>query len=148
MVTAMVLGIGVAGLVTLYTTADRGLVVSKEQSAALELARQRLERLTTTSPADLPQCSGQVGCRKDLRNLWPDRGVAGTYPCTQWIDGMSAADPRTGTTGRFRVDTTLTAPTAPGQQSGAQIISVSVCWQGADTQIKEITLERLLVPEV
>lgn len=149
MVTAIVLGIGVMGLVSLYGSAGRGVTMSRDQTTALELGRQRLERLSTATVDDLPACAGPPACRDDLSSFAAKKGAAGAYPCTQYVDGMDAQAPAGGqATGRFRIDTSVDVPTGGTQQAGALILSVSVCWSEDGRTVRQLLLERMLVPEV
>ncbi|MBK6684041.1 MAG: prepilin-type N-terminal cleavage/methylation domain-containing protein [Deltaproteobacteria bacterium] len=149
MITAVVLGIGVMGLVSLYGTAGRGVTVSRDQTSALELARQRLERLSTASVDDLPACGGPPSCRQNLSTFANPKGAVGTYPCTQFVDGMDGTAPAVGqASGRFRIDTSIDVPSGSAQQAGALVVTVSVCWSEDGRTIRQLALERMLVPEV
>ena len=62
---------------------------------------------------------------------------------------MDGTAPAVGqASGRFRVDTSIDVPTGSAQQAGALVVTVSVCWSEDGRTIRQLALERMLVPEV
>lgn len=149
MLTSAVLAIGMVALVHTFTQAQAGMRSSRLKTAALRIAEQRLERLSTLPVSRLAGCAGPaLGCRTSMSALAPVLGNVGTFLCTQNVDEMGFTDPTAVTAGQFRVDTSVLAHPDPRQQAGAMILSVSVCWTPVPGFVEQIQLQRLLVPEV
>ena len=149
LVTSAVLGVGMVALAHTYNRAQSGVRQSRLGTAAIRIAEQRLERLATLPVARLAGCAGPAtGCRSNRTTFAPVLGNVGTYRCTQNVDGMGFHDPTALSTGLFRVDTSVSAHPDPRQQTGALVITVSVCWSPAPQQVEQIQLQRMVVPEV
>ena len=149
MLTSAVLAIGMVALAHTYSRAQTGMRASRLKTAALRIAEQRLERLSTLPVDRISACVGPVtGCRSNRSTLAPVLGNVGTYLCTQNVDEMGFADPTALTTGRFRVDTAVQTHPDPRQQAGAMIVTVSVCWTPTPGVVDQVQLQRMIVPEV
>jgi hypothetical protein len=48
----------------------------------------------------------------------------------------------------YRLDTSVVPHPDPGQQTGAQVVTVSACWTDLDGSVHEVQVQRMLVPEV
>ena len=149
MLTSAVLAVGMVALAHTYNRAQTGMRTSRLRTAALRIAEQRIEQLSTVPVGRLAGCvSPAVGCRSDLRTLAPVLGNVGSYRCTQYVDEMGFHDPTATLTGKYRIDTGVQAHPDPRQQSGALVVSISVCWTTNDGRIDQVQLQRMIVPEV
>ena len=149
MLTTVVLGIGVMSVANTFRQASTGVRGSRLATEAMRIAEQRLERLSTVPANRLAVCAGPVtGCRATREQFASELGAAGTFRCTQYVDEMGFHDPTAVTTGKYRVDTAVQAHTDPRQQSGALVVTVSVCWASADRVVEQVQLQRMIVPEV
>ena len=149
MLTSAVLAIGMVALVHTFSQAQNGSRSSRLRTAALRIAEQRIERLSTEPVARLARCVGPVtGCRTNRSTLAAPLGNVGSYRCTQSVDGMDFHDPTAASQGRFRVDTAVQAHPDPRQQVGALVIAVSVCWTASDGLVEQVQVQRMVVPEL
>lgn len=149
MATAAVLGIGMMALTKTYTHAREGSRGSRLRTAAVRIAEQRLERLSTLPVERIAGCVGPTtGCRVNRDALAPVLGNVESYRCTQAVDEMGFIDPAASTTGQFRVDTVVENHPDPRQQAGARVVYVSVCWTSLAGQVEQVQLQRMVVPEV
>jgi hypothetical protein len=146
MVSAVILGIGLVGLVNLHTSSLRGLMKDEMLSVASDVATQRLEEMATMRPGDIPPCAGAVGCRTaDRTDYLPDLSAAGGFECTQRIEG--AGVPRVSGAAeapRYRVDMVVEPHPDPIRQPDGRLLTVSVCWQDYGG-IQELQMRRFIV---
>lgn len=148
LVSVGVLGVGVLGVLNLYATSDHATRSSRSDTTATQLAVERLERIAAQGIEALPACPEEVGCRASHSSLRPPRPGAQGMACTQETSEMGLADPEVGGVGRFRVDTSVRPHPDATQQLGARIVTVSVCWTDDSGYVREVSAERMLVPEV
>jgi prepilin-type N-terminal cleavage/methylation domain-containing protein len=146
MVSAVVLGIGLIGLVNLHASAIRGLMRDEMLAVASDVARQRLELMSTMRPAEVPACAGDVGCRTpDRTDYLPVLPAAGDFECTKQVEGADV--PRVSGAAeapRYRVDMVVEPHPDPIRQPDGRLITVSVCWQDF-AGIQELQMRRFIV---
>lgn len=146
MVSAVVLGIGVAALWAVYSSSARSLGHVRLRDLARRVVDQRLEILGGLSAAALPACGGPSGCRDPGGDMRPDRPSAAGYPCTQWVhqDEVSGG---AITSGPVRIDTVIEVPSAAEQSDQARVLEVSACWQDGTQRILTHVGRRLVLEE-
>jgi type IV pilus assembly protein PilV len=144
MMTSVILGVGVLGLVNMYTSSARGVGTSRHRETATQIALQRIERLTTSPTETLPACGGLVGCRATPAALAPELAPADQFECTQYVSDMGSTEPTGGDDqGGYRLDTIVAPHPSSTQGSDARLISVSVCWTDASGLIQQVMMQRL-----
>jgi hypothetical protein len=145
LISTLLLGVGVIGLVDLYTSSSRGMGSSRHRETATQIAVARMERLTTMPLDELPSCSGVVGCRADSYTMMPELiPSAEAFECTQYVSDMGQHDPRTrGGDGGYRLDTIVAPHPSSGQNGDARVVSVSVCWTDGDGDVQQVFLQSL-----
>lgn len=147
MVATAVLGVAVASLSALYTTAVQGYVTSQRLQDAVEIASQRAEQLATMPADELPACAGAANCRTDNRTLAAPLAPAGAFDCTLQLDAPAVQGPGAAPAGaRFRVDTVVGDHPDNARQPDARLLTVSVCWTDGAGIVHEVQATRLLVP--
>lgn len=146
LISAVVLGIGLVGLVNLHTASIRGLVKDEMASVASDVAKQRLEEIATMRPAEIPACAGDVGCRTEDRTAYtPDLAPAAGFDCTRRVEGADV--PRISgapEAAKFRIDMVVDAHPDPIRQPEGRLVTVSVCWEDY-AGIQEFRMRRLVV---
>ncbi|MGF1511893.1 MAG: prepilin-type N-terminal cleavage/methylation domain-containing protein [Myxococcota bacterium] len=149
MVSSLLLGLGVAALVELFTSSSSGLRISRNRSVATQLALQRLEQLAAFGIDGLPGCGFGTGCREGITTLAAPQSAAAGFDCTQLVSDTGFSGEQAGDqNGRFRVDVSEVPHPDPNQIPGATLLRVSVCWSDRGNTIQQVQLERLVVPEV
>lgn len=149
MVSGLLLGLGVAALVKLYTHSSSGIRESRHRSVATQLALQRLESIAGLGVEQAPGCPASNGCMEDIGQLSPELAPVGGFDCTMkvrdsgFVEGQEDVDD-----GLFRVDVALVDHPDLNQMAGSQFLRVSVCWTEDGLRFQQVQLERLLVPEV
>lgn len=144
-----VLGIGVVALADLHTTSEKADQGTRARDVAAQIAIQRMEQLATQPIERLPDCPGFATCRAGRRQMQQERSTAGSFRCSQLVDQNGFSDGSDNDpNGKYRIDTSVNAPTATSQQEGARMITVSVCWVDHRDTIQEVQIERLVVPEL
>ena len=158
LVSMAILSIAAAGLVRLHSSIVRGIASSEDMSVAMDVAAQRLEELVPLGPTGIPNCVAATppGCAAGGRQtleialtdvIWN----GGTFNCSRWVD--SADVPMVGGVAipagsRFRVDTQVQDHAGTQQNAGARVLTISVCWEDLDSQVRQVQNARLLVPGV
>jgi prepilin-type N-terminal cleavage/methylation domain-containing protein len=162
MISVGVLGIGLAGLISLHMSSLVGLHKGQRVSMAQEIAMQQTEYLETEATAAtgvleavLPSCptsnaSDPIGCRVDTTKLAPVK------PCTVFVDDPNVPDPSGSAPGVFgapamspfayRADTVIVPhPDAIGFPN-ALVATVSVCWTDELQIVRQISTTRVIIP--
>jgi hypothetical protein len=145
MVTSVILGLGIVGLTSMYTTSARGVGSSRALETATQIALSRVERLATTPTDQLPVCGGVVGCRASPTEMAQELAPsAGSFQCSQYVDDSGAHDGATrGSEGGYRLDTIVAPHPSVTQNSDARIVSVSVCWTDGSGRVQQVLMQRL-----
>lgn len=150
LVATALLGVGLTGLVRMYTTAARGVAENEARALGIRAAAQRAEALATMTPEALPACSGAPTCRDaDGLGFTTDLGPAGAFECTRWVDGPDVAGPGAAAQARgtrLRVDTHLAPHPETSRHEDALVLTVSVCWADGGGRVHEVQTRRVLVP--
>lgn len=146
LISAVVLGVGLVGLVNLHTASIRGLVKDEMLSVASDVAKQRLEEITTLRASEIPACVGDVGCRTADRSAYtPDLSPVAGFDCTRRVEGADV--PRVSgapEAPKYRVDMVVEAHPDPLRQPEGRLVTVSVCWQDYGG-IQELRMRRFVV---
>lgn len=148
MISAALLGIGIAALVRLHSTSVSGVASGRAVTHATAIAQQRSEMLSAqVAEGTLPACPGDGfdGCRQSDRVLSPPK------TCTEWLDGseVPATDGVIATNADergFRVDVVLAPHPSINQYPNATLAITSVCWIGTKGDVHEVQARRVLVP--
>lgn len=146
LVSAVILGIGLIGLVNLHTASIRGLMKDEMASVASDVAKQRLEEMMTLRPNEIPACVGDVGCRlEDKSDYAADLAPVAGFDCTRRVEGADV--PRVSgapEAPRYRVDMVVEAHPDPIRQPEGRLVTVSVCWEDY-AGVQELQMRRLIV---
>lgn len=147
MITSVILGVGVMGLVGLYTSSARGVGGSRVHTTATQVALQRLEQIAGSADA-LPACDGPIGCRASRSELAPPLGGSrtGGFDCTQYTNGMGESAVAAAGTGRYRIDTVVEPHPSTSQDDEGRFVSVSVCWVGDGNVVEQVLAQRFVLP--
>ncbi len=153
LMSTMVLSVGVAGLINMYSSSQSGLRWSRNSTLASHLAQQRAELLATSPLLAAPSCAGPATCRSSKNTFGPPMGSSNGFPCTQYLQETELEAPELLTDApenaprRFRIDTAFNDPASTTQQSGAKILTVSVCWEDDQGRVQQVQAQRMLLPE-
>lgn len=153
MISAAVLGIGLAGVVQLHFTSVRGLASGRSITLASEIATQRAEFLAgrEIDVLALPNCPRGTGNTPDCR--LSVQAFAPTKSCTTWLAGSevplpTGADMPSELNMGYRRDVVVEAHPDTLNHNGSFLAIVSVCWRDAKGKIQQIQSQRLLVPGI
>jgi len=150
MVSGLLLGLGVAALVRLYTHSAEGIRVSRHRTVATQLAQQRLESLAGLGVDQAPGCPASDGCLQDITGLAAEQPPVGGFDCTMRVleSGFSEGQQDLDDEGLFRIDVAFLDHPDLNQLAGSRVLRVSVCWTENGRTFEQVQLERLMVPEV
>jgi prepilin-type N-terminal cleavage/methylation domain-containing protein len=153
MISAGVLGIGLAGVIQLHVSSVRGLASGRSISLAGEIASQRVEFIggRDIDVASLPTCprgaSGVVDCRANKGNF------TATKTCSTWLAESDVptpagleipSEPNVG----YRRDLVIEAHPDTLNHNGSFLAIVSVCWRDSSGNVQQIQSQRLLIPGI
>lgn len=155
LIAAVVLGVGLMGIVRLHQSALRGLASSSAASYAMDIATQRAEFLAAMPAASLPACAYATwadphGCRgatdqfsapKGICSRWVSDGYVpmpdGTFPAAFSAATEAAA---AAATLPYRMDEWIApSPNRPN----TRVIEVYVCWRDEAGQIRQVMTSRM-----
>jgi prepilin-type N-terminal cleavage/methylation domain-containing protein len=152
LVATAILGVGLAALGRQYITAAHGVADSDGRAQAAMAAAQRIEALSTMEADEVPACAASVSCRAaNGVDFVADLPPVGGFACTRWVDGPDVFGPsaRPRAAGqKFRIDASVVPHPDAARQPDGRLLTVNVCWRGADGRVHELQARRVLVPGV
>jgi hypothetical protein len=141
MISCAVLGFGLLGLVTLYTSSARGAVRGRMTSTALNLIVQRSAELSARDAVQLvtqcPLSGGRIDCRIDQQTESPSK------PCTVRVNEQGAT---TGATRPYRIDTVVQMHPSRARHPDVRLATISVCWRDESGLIQQMQNQVVLAP--
>ncbi len=150
MIVLGLLGISAGVLVELHGSVVRGIEQSEDISVALTIANQKAEEVATMGFEAAPGCRGPAaGCRVDNNTIDPNviPPDPNGFACTRQVESadIPAANMGPGPVGgQYRVDTTVDPHPDPNQPN-AQVVTISVCWQLLNGQVRQVQAQRMVV---
>lgn len=145
MVSGLIMGVGVMGAMSLYTTTADARQESRSMTMAKGIIEQRMEWLAATGYLDYEGCTGTVGCKANAYDMHPDLAPNGGLLCTQYTADDTLVTPDTNTPGAyFRVDTVIQMPTDTSRFPGVRDAIVSVCWTDENNIVHQMQLRRMI----
>jgi len=130
LVALLIVGIGVAALVSLQSTFIRGTALASERNAALDIAQNQIERLRATPYADI--ADGAESIDQSLQN----------FDVTWAVTPYYYVDTGAGATWLAATDPSLPASysAAPVPTAHAKAVAVQVSWQARGNNTEQITV--------
>lgn len=148
-VAMLVMGIGAAMLIQLFTVVERGQSWNQGTITARTMADHRLDFLTIQGFGSLPACVGALGCRASYTSYAVALGAAGGYQCTQYSADGNVPDPTAVTAeAKYRIDTIVQNHPDGARFPDTRLITVSVCWTDASRAVQQTQAQRAVVDQM
>ncbi len=165
MVSAVVLGIGMVGLVKMHTSAIGGMQRGRDVNIAEDIATQAAEEMVALGGATLASAAGVGACNTNVAVTGCRVGNINsmvfaanrTSPCTKWVGEQGNTpdyqgnQPTVITTEaaaqsagrRYRVDRVISRHPSVTANANTRVVDVFVCWRDEKGVVKEIQTTRV-----